>query len=89
MSATFREKNTSRPRNRMRATAKAARAAQTVQRTTEPVVRMTLFLNQRKNVPPRKAAEKFPKYSGHGRSYWFSRYWARSLKAVDAMNTIG
>jgi hypothetical protein len=56
-----------------------------VERTTEPSVRMALFLNHIRNVAPCTALLKLPSESGHGNAYGLCRYWFRVLNAVDSM----
>src|SRR5579884_88982 len=89
ISAVLSARNTSRPTNCIRAIANAASAATAVQRTTEPAVRMTLFLNQSRNVEPWIADEKFPSDNGHGSEYGFCRYWCCVLNAVVTMKNAG
>src|SRR4051794_219511 len=89
ISAVLSARNTSRPTNSIRAIAYAASAAQIVQSTTDPAVRMTLFLNQSRNVEPWIACEKFPSDSGHGSEYGLRRYWCCVLNAVVTMKNAG
>src|SRR3954454_9815989 len=89
ISAVLSARNTSRPMNSIRATAYAASAAKTVQRTTEPAVRMTLFLNQSRKVEPCTACEKLANDRGHGSEYGFCKYWCCVLNAVVTMKNAG
>src|SRR5947209_1145414 len=89
ISAVLSARNTSRPTNSIRAIANAARAAKAVQSTTEPSVRMTLFLNQSRNVDPWIACEKLWSESGHGSEYGLRRYWCCVLNAVVTMKNAG
>ena len=57
--------------------------------THEPTVRITLFLNQVRNEPPRVALLKLSNVSGHGSEYGFARYWPCVLMAVVTMKKIG
>ena len=83
------DRNTSRPRQRIRATANAARAANVVASAAEPTVRMALFFIHVKNAPPRTASLKLPPSSGQGKPYRSFRYWSWPLNAVDSMNQTG
>ena len=74
ISAVLRLSRTSRPKKRMRAIAYAASAAQPVLITHDPTARMTLFLNQVRNDPPRVALPKLSSEIGHGSEYGFDRY---------------
>src|SRR4026208_153922 len=85
INAVLTAKNTSRPSQRIRAIEKAASAAAAVDITTDPNVRIALFLNQVRKVPPCTASPKFENDSGHGSPEGVAGDWTCGLNAGEDM----